>query len=190
MNIDTIKTRDELIDFIGNGNKVKYLPFWGHTPKDRQAACKSCFSQWYDAPFKQDGVLYKTAEHYMMAHKARLFHDSKAYQKILESNHPKAAKSIGREISGFSEAVWLEHRFAIVVAGNIAKFSCHPEFRAYLLNTGERVLVEASPVDTIWGIGLAVDHANVENPEQWLGLNLLGFALIQARSVLKARIEQ
>ncbi len=185
MNIDTIKTRSELVDYVNSGNKVKYLPFWGHTPRDKHAICKSCLSQWYDAPFKRDGVLYKTAEHYMMAGKAKLFNDYHAYKKILQSPHPKAAKSIGREIIDFSEEVWLEQRFAIVVAANIAKFSYHPALRAYLLNTNDRVLVEASPVDSIWGIGLAADHQDVENPDKWQGLNLLGFALMHVRNVLK-----
>lgn len=184
-NINDIKTKTELIDYINAGNKARYLPFWGHTPKSHNTVCKSCFSQWYDAPFKDNGVLYKTAEHYMMAQKAKLFNDQNAYQKILQCSHPKTAKSIGREIIGFSEAIWIKHRFDIVVAGNIAKFAYHPDLRVYLINTGDRVLVEASPVDAIWGIGLAADHHAVENPSQWRGLNLLGFALMQARNVLK-----
>jgi ribA/ribD-fused uncharacterized protein len=182
-----MKTRSELIDYINAGNRVKYLLFWGHTAKSNHAVCKSCFSQWYDAPFKAEGVLYRTAEHYMMAHKAKLFNDQKAYKRILDCKHPREAKSIGREIGSFSEPVWLEKRFDIVVAGNIAKFSYHSALRAYLLNTGDRVLVEASPVDTIWGIGLAVGHEAAENPKQWRGLNLLGFALMQARNALSSR---
>jgi hypothetical protein len=185
MTIDELKTKDELVNYINAGNRAKYLAFWGHTPKKSNTVCKSCFSQWYDAPFEDNGVLYKTAEHYMMARKATLFNDQRAYQKILHCSHPKAAKSIGREIVNFSEERWIEHRFAIVVAGNIAKFTYHPDLRAYLVNTGDRVLVEASPVDTIWGVGLAVDHPDIENPKQWCGLNLLGFALMQARNTLK-----
>lgn len=179
-----MKTKNELIAYINAGNRVKYLSFWGHTPKSTHNICKSCLSQWYDSPFKADGVLYNTAEHYMMAHKAKLFNDTNAYKKILQAPHPKAAKSIGREIIGFSEQIWLNHRFEIVVAGNIAKFSYHSALRDYLINTGDRVLVEASPVDTIWGIGLATDHPDVENPAKWRGLNLLGFALMQARNAL------
>lgn len=181
-----MKTKSELIDYVNAGKRVKYLAFWGHTAKSN-TVCKSCFSQWYDSPFEADGVLYRTAEHYMMAQKAKLFNDDKAYKSILDCKHPKAAKSIGREIINFSESVWLENRFDIVVAGNIAKFSYYPELRAYLINTGDRVLVEASPVDTIWGIGLAADHEDVENPNKWRGLNLLGFALMQARNVLSSR---
>jgi ribA/ribD-fused uncharacterized protein len=90
-------------------------------------------------------------------------------KKILQCAHPKAAKNIGREIIGFSEPVWLQHQFEIVVGGNIAKFSSHTALRAFLINTGDRVLVEASPADTIWGIGLAAHHPDVENPDKWLG---------------------
>jgi ribA/ribD-fused uncharacterized protein len=185
MNSNRITNTAELIAYVHNGNKVKYLPFWGHTPKNKQIIDKSCFSQWYDAPFTVGNVLYKTTEHYMMAHKAKLFNDQSAYQKILQCPHPKAAKSIGREIIGFSEEIWLQHRIAIVVAGSIAKFSYHPDLCSYLINTGDRVLVEASPIDRIWGIGLATDHHDIEHPDKWLGLNLLGFALMQARNSLK-----
>lgn len=178
-----MKSKEELISHINGKPAVKYLLFWGHTAKSN-AVCKACFSQWYDSPFEVEGVPYKTAEHYMMAQKAKLFNDEKAYQRILACQSPKAAKDIGRGIVGFSEPVWLENRFDIVVAGNSAKFSYYPELREYLLNTKNKVLVEASPVDAIWGVGLAADHPDVENPRQWRGLNLLGFALMQVRNVL------
>ena len=178
-----MKNKAELINHLNAKHSVKFLFFWGHTVKGN-GVCKACLSQWYDSPFEADGVLYQTAEHYMMAQKAKLFHDEKAYQRILACKSPKAAKAIGREIVDFSEAVWLEHRFDIVVAGNLAKFSHYPELRQYLLNTNNRVLVEASPVDTIWGVGLAADHPEIENPRQWRGLNLLGFVLMQVRNRL------
>jgi ribA/ribD-fused uncharacterized protein len=83
--------------------------------------------------------------------------------------------------------VWDEHRYDIVVAGNLAKFDQHPELGAYLLGTGERVLVEASPVDRIWGIGLAADNPRASDPAQWRGLNLLGFGLMDVREILQQR---
>jgi ribA/ribD-fused uncharacterized protein len=178
-----MKSKEELINYISGKHSVKYLLFWGHTAKS-DTVCKACFSQWYDSPFEVDGVLYNTAEHYMMAQKAKLFNDEKAYQCILACKSPKAVKAIGREVVNFSEPIWLENRFDIVFAGNLAKFSYYPELRKYLLNTGNRVLVEASPVDAIWGVGLAADHPDVENPRKWRGLNLLGFALMQVRNTL------
>ena len=94
------------------------------------------------------------------------------------------AKALGRQVAGFDEATWVEHRWPIVVDGSIAKFAANPELRDYLLVTSNRVLVEASPRDRIWGIGLSADSDNAQRPSQWRGLNLLGFALMEARTHL------
>lgn len=174
----------DLISYIQAGHSVKYLAFWGHTPKTAGMIDKSCLSQWYDTKFVLDGVRYRSAEHYMMAQKALLFNDRAAYRGILNSPHPKQAKEIGREIKTFSEEIWVAQRFAIVVKGNLAKFSQNDELRTFLLSTENRVLVEASPVDQIWGVGLAADDVRISQPEQWRGLNLLGFALMKVRQEL------
>jgi ribA/ribD-fused uncharacterized protein len=120
----------------------------------------------------------------MMASKARLFGDANALERILAAPHPKQAKDLGRSVTNFDEAVWLANRFDFVVAGNQAKFSQHPDLAAFLLGTGQRILVEASPVDRIWGIGLAEDSPDAAHPDKWQGLNLLGFALMQVRHSL------
>ncbi|OTG79266.1 hypothetical protein B9T33_12350 [Acinetobacter sp. ANC 5054] len=174
----------DLQEQVQQGQKFKYLCFWGHTQKQKDSVDKSCFSQWFPSPFVIDDVEYKTAEHFMMAQKAKLFADEEIFQKILEANHPNEAKALGRKIQNYQENVWLEHRFDVVVKGNIAKFTQHPELKAFLLNTQERILVEASPVDKIWGIGLATDDEKAEKPLQWKGLNLLGFALMVVRTQL------
>jgi hypothetical protein len=178
-----IRTREELVDFVNHGNKVKYVFFWGHQEKDGQVT-KSCFSQWYDSKFEEDGNEFITAEHYMMYHKAKLFGDNKAYEKVLSASNPGEAKAVGREVLGFEQELWDEKRFEIVVKANLSKFSQNPELKEFLLNTGNRVLVEASPVDKIWGIGLAQDNSASENPNTWKGLNLLGFALMEVREQL------
>lgn len=126
-----------------------------------------------------------TAEHYMIYQKAILFGDSSAANKVLSTRSPGEAKAVGRKVLGFNELKWLEHRFEIVVKANQAKFSSTPELKEFLLNTGDRVLVEASPVDKIWGIGLSTDNSSVGNPNCWKGLNLLGFALMEARDQLR-----
>ena len=93
---------------------------------------------------------------------------------------------LGRQVRGFTERRWAERRFDLVVSGNLAKFGQHPELRDFLLGTGHRVLVEASPADRIWGIGLSADHEHATSPEHWPGLNLLGFALMGVRHRLRS----
>jgi ribA/ribD-fused uncharacterized protein len=177
-----MRSRDALIEWLRAGGKAKYLFFWGH--EQRAEIGKQCLSQWYPAPFVVDGVLYPTAEHFMMAGKARLFADADALQQILAASHPKRAKDLGRRVRGFDEASWEKARFEIVVAGSVAKFGQNAELGEFLRKTSGRVLVEASPADEIWGIGLAEDHPDAREPERWRGLNLLGFALMEARSRL------
>lgn len=165
---------------FNSGEKMKFLFFWGHQPA-KCGVTASCFSQWYSAPFVVGGHCYPTAEHFMMAEKASLFGDHEMKEQVLQASSPGAAKALGRRVRGFDEAVWLEHRFAIVVRANEAKFGQNAELGQFLRQTGERILVEASPVDRVWGIGLAQDDEKVSNPNQWRGLNLLGFALMQVR---------
>src|SRR4029453_9653264 len=117
--------------------------------------------------------------HYMMAEKARLFGDEATLKRILAASSPAAAKRLGREVRGFKEAAWAAARSGIVVAGNVAKFGQNPALADFPRTPGERGPVEATPADRIWGIGLAADHADAENPVRWRGLNLLGFALME-----------
>ncbi|MEV6164399.1 NADAR family protein [Streptomyces sp. NPDC052052] len=182
-----MKPMDDLLARTARGQRVKYLRFWGHRPRPDGRIGASCLSQWWPAPFTVDGVTYASAEHWMMAGKARLFGDAEAEDRAVAAKSPAQAKKVGRLVRGFDEAVWERERYALVVAGSIHKFGGHPQLREFLLNTGDRVLVEASPMDRIWGIGLAADDPRAENPATWRGLNLLGFALMDARTALRAR---
>jgi ribA/ribD-fused uncharacterized protein len=165
------------------GERMKFVFFWGHQT-DKNVVTAACFSQWYHAPFVVSGHRYPTAEHFMMAEKAALFDDQASRAQILEAPNPGAAKALGRQVRGFNEATWTERRFAIVVAANQAKFTQNPELAAFLKQTGTKVLVEASPVDRVWGVGLAASDEKIQNPNRWRGLNLLGFALMQVRDAL------
>ncbi|MFJ2091857.1 NADAR family protein [Streptomyces sp. NPDC087901] len=167
------------------GKRVKYLLFWGHRPRPDGQIGASCLSQWWPSPFTVDGVTYASAEHWMMAGKARLFGDAEAAQRAVAAKSPAQAKKEGRLVRDFDETVWQRERFGLVVAGSIHKFGQDPALRKFLLGTGDRMLVEASPKDRIWGIGLAADDPRAENPSTWQGLNLLGFALMEARSALR-----
>ncbi len=166
--------------------QLKHLYFWGHTPCKDGTINQACFSQWWQlSPFTIDEITYATAEHYMMAEKAKLFHDTDIFQQIINSTHPNEAKQLGRKVANFDDTIWKQHRFDIVVTGNMAKFEQDERLKEYLLNTGDRVLVEASPYDKIWGVGLAKDDEKIANVYQWKGLNLLGFALMQVRDQLR-----
>ena len=121
----------------------------------------------------------------MMAEKARLFNDTVMVARILEAASPAEAKKLGREIHDFKDELWEERKIEIVVAGNLHKFSQHKTLAKFLLATADRILVEASPVDTRWGIGLAAEAADAENPACWQGPNLLGFALMNVRDQLR-----
>lgn len=175
---------DELLERVDAGWEAKFLFFWGHTPSRPDVLGAECLSQWYPAPFTMDDVRYATAEHFMMASKARLFGDEASARAILGAETPAEAKKLGRSVAGFDEQTWVAARADVVFRASIAKFSQDPVLRAFLVGTGERVLVEASPTDRIWGIGLAAADAHACDPHRWNGLNLLGFALMKARAEL------
>ncbi len=186
--------RAELVGRVAAGEAFKYLFFWGHVPKVAGRVDASCLSQWYPAEFvvepsgpgaNEPGVSYATAEHFMMAEKARLFGDASALSRVLSARSPAEAKAVGREVVGYVDDVWSKARFDAVVRGNVAKFSASPELRTFLLETGGRILVEAAPRDTIWGIGLGRDHPRASDPSGWRGQNLLGFALMEVRERLR-----
>jgi ribA/ribD-fused uncharacterized protein len=174
-----------LINEINNNQSIKYLFFWGHQPSKTGETIKSCFSQWWISPFDIDGITYRSAEHWMMAAKARLFNDADILKKILSAKSPAEAKKLGRMVNGFDNEQWQKESYSIVLKGNLHKFAQHPELKEFILNTGDRVLVEASPVDPVWGIGLAEDNEDSQHPEKWKGTNLLGFALMEVRDELR-----
>lgn len=174
-----------LLDEYQKSNKIKYVFFWGHQPTKDGSVSESCFSQWWQSPFIVGEIEYKTAEHWMMAQKAWLFEDKHHLKLILDCSSPAEAKKIGRQVTNFDNILWDLHKYAFVVEGNYHKFSQHPGLQNFLLTTGDRVLVEASPVDTIWGIGMAKNDENIYNPSKWKGENLLGFALMDVRDQLR-----
>ncbi len=181
---ENIRSRDQLVQAIRDGYRPEYLLFWGHKPLPNGKIGTPCFSQWWPARFCVEGVNYPTAEHFMMAEKARLFGDETIRARILTTRDPKTAKELGRQVKNFDEARWNKECFQIVVTGNLAKFKQHRDLGEFLLSTGEKVLVEASPYDRIWGIGLEAEDPRAQKPQQWRGTNLLGFALMEVRQHL------
>lgn len=166
------------------GNMPELILFWGHTTNHGQVR-KTCFSQWFDCRFTVEGVEYHTTEQYMMAQKALLFSDRETYDKIMAAGTPKEYKALGREVRNFDGKVWDAHKYEIVLRGNIAKFSQNEPIKAFLLGTGEKVIAEASPYDGVWGIKRGMDDPEARNPDLWEGENLLGFALMETRDLLR-----
>ncbi len=177
---------DSLLQSNKTYSRDDFVFFWGHTDR-KEDVNKSCLSQWYMCSFVVDNVSYNCAEQFMMAEKARIFGDDDTWQQIMASYDPMTIKKLGRKVRNFNAYVWKKNCQQIVKRGNLAKFSQNQKLLEYLLGTGDKILVEASPKDTIWGIGLAEDASEASNPRLWQGENLLGFALMEVRDMLKGR---
>ena len=170
---------------FAQGNTKDMCHFWGHHPSKSGKITKSCFSQWWKQGFRARSHTFLYAEQYMMASKARLFGDDEILKQILACDNPKQIKDFGRKVRGFDEEVWNQFKYTIVLLGNWHKFNQNRDLQAFLLSTGDKILVEASPYDTIWGIGLAENCTEAQDPMLWRGQNLLGFALMEVRDELR-----
>ena len=153
------------------------------TPDQVHFFWKGPLSQWHKEDFVVDGVTYNCAEQWMMACKAALFQDDVALENILASDSPREQKKIGRGVHNFDENMWNVACLPFVFRGNIAKFTQSITLCNMLMDTEEKMLVEASPMDRIWGIGMAEDDPDVYDTSKW-GLNWLGKSLMDVRSTL------
>jgi len=152
----------------------KYVFFWN-----------GIYSQWAYSPFFVDGNLYNTAEKYMMHQKALFFGDEEVAAKIMATDKPDEQKALGRQVKDFNADRWARVCLGIVYKGNLAKFTQNEEMKKELMETGDRILVEASPYDQIWGIGMGENEEGIEDPMNWKGQNLLGWAIMMVRQHLK-----
>lgn len=142
------------------------------------------FSQWYPSPIEVGGIKYNCAEQYMMQQKAKMFNDKDMEILIMASKNPSEQKQYGRQVRGFDKAIWEQKAFNIVKEANIAKFSQNPKLMKVFEKSDGREIVEASPYDTIWGIGYRENDREAWNKETWRGTNLLGKVLMEVRDEL------
>lgn len=153
--------------------KGKYYFFWSGP-----------FSQWAQSPFILQGIRFNTCEQWMMWNKAKMFGDEDIAEQIIATKNPKQQKALGRKVRNFDDNVWMSKAYHIVVDGNRAKFTQNQGFRTELELTKGLTIVEASPYDRRWGIGMGAGDPGVDDPANWRGENLLGQALTQLRHEL------
>lgn len=143
------------------------------------------FSQWHKQKFTVDGVEYNCAEQYMMAQKALMFNDKPAHHAIMHSDDPSDQKRLGRNVKNFIKDKWDAAAKDIVYKGNYYKFRQNAKLKEQLLATKGTTLVEASPYDQIWGIGLKEGDPRTLRRETWRGKNWLGEVLTKVRDDLE-----
>jgi ribA/ribD-fused uncharacterized protein len=142
------------------------------------------FSQWLPSKFVIDGVEYNCCEQYMMAQKAIMFDDGVSLKEIMDADHPRDQKKLGRKVKNFSPEKWNHYAQQIVYDGNMAKFTQNPDLLKDLFATKGTTLVEASPYDKIWGIGMGANDPDAQNRDTWNGTNWLGEAITKVRETL------
>ena len=160
----------------------RYVFFFGHKPNKLNT---HYFSQWYQSTFvNSKGIEFNCCEQFMMYKKAILFRDYEIAEKILAERDPKKIKAMGRAVKNYTEEKWNKYKYRIVVRANKLKFSQNKTLLDRLIQTGNKTIVEASPYDKIWGIGLNASVAVKTVESKWPGQNLLGLALMEVRQTL------
>lgn len=152
--------------------------FWG-----------SLYSNWYITHFVIDGVTYNCVEQYMMAQKAIMANDKESLEKIMNVSDPGEQKKLGQAVANLNVKEWDEKKLDIVTKGCIAKFTSKRFLQETLLKTGNKVIVEGSPNDRLWGVGLHWSSSDIEDKNKWKGTNLLGRALMKAREEIRNNIK-
>jgi ribA/ribD-fused uncharacterized protein len=169
-----LSINNDLANFkIPMTNDDKFVFFWGKTDP---------FSQWHYSEFTENDITFDNCEQYMMYHKAILFNDHEKAKEILINSDPATCKEKGRQVANFNQEIWDKNCEKIIIEGNKLKFSQNPNLLKSLVCSGNRVLVEASPYDKIYGIGMKESHKDARNPLKWNGKNLLGKSLEKSRT--------
>lgn len=148
-----------------------HVYFWG-----------SVLSNWYDCKFIYNDHNFNNSEQAFMWEKAKFFNDDETAELILNTPDPRTVKELGRQVKNFNRDLWLEHGYYAMINVNYAKYSQNINLKNILLSTGDKILVEASPFDRIWGIGLHWNNDDCLDEAKWDGLNLLGRALMEVRN--------
>jgi ribA/ribD-fused uncharacterized protein len=149
------------------------------------------YSQWFESPFEAEGQKFNCTEQYMMYKKAMLFGDEGVANAIMKTRNPSDQKALGRQVRNFNSEVWNQHAIDIVSEGNYQKFKQNPNLSEILLGKHlNKEIVEASPKDKIWGIGLHYSDEACDDKSKWQGTNWLGISIMNARERLVEEYEE
>lgn len=138
------------------------------------------FSNWHPSEFSIAGIKFNCVEQYMMFAKAKFFKDEETALKIMKSSNPGEQKALGRTVKNFSAPRWNAIARHTVFVGCNNKFKNNPDLLKELEKTKGTLLVEASPIDCIWGVGLPIGP-DVYDRSKWKGTNWLGEVLTDVR---------
>ncbi len=146
----------------------------------------SIFSNWYQpVKIEYNNQIFENTEALFMFMKAKFFNDEEIALEIVNNQDPKSTKALGRNIKNYDDVRWGEVRYSFMRDANFLKFSQNKNLGYKLIETGNKILAEASPYDTVWGIGLYPNSPAAKNESTWKGQNLLGKCLMEVRENLK-----
>ena len=174
-------SKEKIIYKYASGQDLNFTFFW---KTSKGILDEGCFSQWQISHFSFRGIQYSSAEQFMMAHKAIAFNDRETLKEIMNESHPRKIKKLGRQIVNFNSDTWDKYKYCVALIGNYCKFDQNEKMKQILINTGDNIIVEASPYDKIWGVGLDENDSRIMNPLYWEGENLLGFVLMKVRDYI------
>lgn len=169
-----------LRELDGGPERPSVVGFW------KESDWLGCCSNWHPSGFEFAGNTFPTAEHWMMWQKANVMGDLASAEEILRAPHPRKAKEIGAKVTPYDGRLWDDVREQLVYYGVREKFLQNERERNVLLSTGSALLAEASPYDSIWGIGLSESEGDIDSVERWRGSNLLGRVCMRVRSDIRS----
>lgn len=145
------------------------------------------FSNWHPAVITDldNGKKYLNSQQAFMWYKAITFGDLDTAKKIEETPDPRTVKNLGREVKDYNDIQWARIRYDVMRKVNWWKFTQIQAYQEELMSTGEKILVEASPYDLIWGVGLSEDDPLILDEKNWKGQNLLGRVLMEIREMIR-----
>lgn len=160
---------------VGTVTKNNFLAFFG----------QNCpLSNFYEAPFYADGFKYRHVEQFLFCKKAEFARDDASKQKILTANTPAECKKIGKHIKVVQKD-WYPEEILVMKKGLREKFMQNAALKEFLIATGEKTLLEASPKDKFWGIGMGLKGVATSDRVVWSGKNRLGEMLMDLRNQLQ-----